>query len=67
MQTVQMLLKTTAGFIMHYRKFKDLCNEAWKEKCKYLKIIRLDVEEQNCVCNESQKFYEVFISVTGLL
>ena len=30
---------------MNYNEFKDLCREAWKEKYSYLKINRLDEDE----------------------
>ena len=49
-----------AGFDMSYEQFNDLCREAWKEKCSYLKIIRLDDKEKFCTSNESEKEYKIF-------
>ena len=53
-KTVQNFLNDFAGFDMSYEEFKDLCTEAWKEKCSYLNIARLDDEEKHRTFNESK-------------
>ena len=45
---------------MSSEESKDLCREAWKKKCSYLKVTRLDDEKKIFICNESKKEHNFF-------
>ena len=66
-KTVQQIFNDLAGFDMSYDEFKELCREAWKEKYYYLKINKIDDEEEYCICNESKKEYKIFKPQTNPL
>ena len=62
LKDVEHIYRDIAGFDLSYDEFKSLCKEAWRDKCNYLLINRL--EDRNgskyMICNESNPQYQVF-------